>query len=135
MGLFKSKASAKPPATKRGESRPTSYRGVEIRCAEEACDAAKAERGKRYLSKDAPNLPLSQCDRRERCDCRYRHHEDRRAKEDRRGASPTIAKHVETERRSKVGRRAEDSLDDPTVTEAQVPKDPLDDTYYGYRRR
>ena len=131
MGLFKPKVSAKPHA-KRSESRPTCYRAVEIRCAEEACEAAKAERGKRYLSKDAPTLPLSQCDRRERCGCRYRHHEERRGKEDRRAGSPAIGKRVETERRSKAGRRAEDSLDDPTVTEAQVS---LDDTYCGYRRR
>jgi hypothetical protein len=133
MGLFKPGVSSKAHKASRAEPRSASYRAVEIRCSEDACEAAKAERGKRYLSKDAPMLPLSGCDKRDRCACRYRHHEDRRGKEDRRGTSaPAIGKRAETERRSKASRRAEDNLDDPTVTEAQID---LDDTYYGFRRR
>jgi hypothetical protein len=132
MGLFKASVSSKARKANRGESRPASYRAVEIRCPEDACEAAKAERGKRYLAKDAPTFPLSGCDKRDRCACRYRHHEDRRGKEDRRSAGPISTGRAEAERRNKGDRRAEESLDDPTVTEAQIS---LDDTYYGFRRR
>jgi hypothetical protein len=133
MGLFKPKVSAKAQNAKHSETRSAKYCAVEIRCTDDACGAAKAERGKRYLSKEAPTFPLSECDRRDRCDCRYRHHEDRRGKGDRRGAGPlTLGQRTDVERRGKVGRRAEDVLDDPTVTEAQVS---LDDTYYDYLRR
>jgi hypothetical protein len=132
MGLFKPSVPSKAQKASRGEARPSSYRAVEIRCSEDACEAAKAERGKRYLSKAAPMLPLSECDKREGCACRYRHHEDRRGKEDRRGNSPSSGKRAEGERRTNPGRRAEDTLNDPTVVEAQVS---LDDTYYGFRRR
>jgi hypothetical protein len=38
----------------------------------------------------------------------------------------------DTDRRSKRERRAEESLEDPTVTEARIS---LDDTYYGPRPR
>jgi hypothetical protein len=76
---------------------------------------------------------LSGCDRRDRCDCRYRHHEDRRSKLDRRDSSASGIRQLgAADRRKQIGRRAEDGLDDPTATEAQID---LDDTYYGFRRR
>jgi hypothetical protein len=133
MGFFKASAPSKAHKTNGGATRPPSYRAVEIRCPDDACEAAKAERGKRYLSREAPTFPLSGCDRREGCRCRYRHHEDRRGKEDRRAEGPTsMGGRPAAERRNKGDRRAETSLEDPTVTEAQVS---LDDTYYGFRRR
>ena len=132
MGLFKPSVPSKAHAPN-GGARPASYRAVEIRCPEDACEAAKAERGKRYLSSDAPTLPLSACDKGHRCACRYRHHEDRRGKEDRRSAGPSATGRLDKERRNKRGRRAEDTVEDPTVAEAQSFS--LDDTYYGFRRR
>jgi hypothetical protein len=33
--------------------------------------------GQRFLSREAPRLPLRDCDRPD-CSCRYEHHEDRR---------------------------------------------------------
>jgi hypothetical protein len=135
MGLFKASVSSKAHKANRSESRPVSYRGVEIRCSEDACEAAKAERGKRYLSKEAPTFPLSGCDRREGCGCRYSHLEDRRDKEDRRSVDPLSTRGPAAERRNKADRRAEVKAEDPTVTEAPVSLDPLDDTYYGFRRR
>jgi hypothetical protein len=42
-----------------------------------ACSTARAASGRRYLSKDAPALPLKGCHV-TTCACRYRHHEDRR---------------------------------------------------------
>jgi hypothetical protein len=43
-----------------------------------ACGAVKALTGKRWLSAEAPRLPLPKCDA-STCDCRYQHHPDRRA--------------------------------------------------------
>jgi len=42
------------------------------------CEAAKALAGQRFLSGDAPPLPLPDCDRPDDCRCRYRKHGDRR---------------------------------------------------------
>jgi hypothetical protein len=130
MGLFKPSVSSKVPSANRGE--PASYHAVEVRCRDDACDAAKAVRGKRYLSKDAPTFPLTDCDKRASCACRYRHLEDRRTGDDRRSAGLPSTGGAQTERRSRRDRRAEASLEDPTVTEAQIS---LDDTYYGPGRR
>ena len=43
-----------------------------------ACNAAKACEGERFLSTEAPMLPLKGCDAAQ-CRCRYVHHDDRRA--------------------------------------------------------
>jgi hypothetical protein len=43
----------------------------------QACGKARALARVRFLSKDAPLLPLEGCNART-CACRYRHHEDRR---------------------------------------------------------
>jgi hypothetical protein len=42
------------------------------------CAASWALRGKRFLSSDAPSLPLEGCTA-STCSCRYVHHEDRRS--------------------------------------------------------
>ena len=41
------------------------------------CAAADGLAGKRFLSRDAPTLPLKACDQGS-CSCRYDHHNDRR---------------------------------------------------------
>lgn len=43
-----------------------------------ACGAAQQCAGRRFLSANAPILPLPQCDA-QKCHCRYEHHEDRRS--------------------------------------------------------
>src|SRR5579872_2263483 len=50
-----------------------------------SCAAAQELRGKRFLSPEAPSLPLMECPNRANCPCTYRHHEDRRGKQRRRG--------------------------------------------------
>jgi len=45
---------------------------------EYTCTAAAALRGKRFLSSEAPALPLSNCQAPGRCACHFRHHADRR---------------------------------------------------------
>lgn len=49
----------------------TSYDG-------KACAAAKSCEGVRFLSAEAPQLPMKGCDS-TTCGCRYQHHDDRRA--------------------------------------------------------
>ena len=64
-------------------SKNTEFHAVSIRFANSACDAAKAMKGRRFLSGVAPSIPLSECDVLE-CKCRFVHYDDRRTGEDRR---------------------------------------------------
>lgn len=74
------------------------------------CDAVRGLREQRFLSADAPPLPRPGCDK-SRCDCRYRHHSDRRTHEDRRYPIPALngfdSMHQRGERRSTGDRRAD----------------------------
>jgi hypothetical protein len=73
-----------------------------------ACVAARESSRVRFLSKEAPALPLSGCPLRV-CTCRYRHHEDRR-REPRRAAD-VVAQNRHwpgRERREARGRRITD---------------------------
>jgi hypothetical protein len=66
--------------------------------------------GKRFLSREAPQLPLETCDR-AKCRCRYAHHEDRRSGEDRRQRGDVWTPHLTTlanDRRARNGRRVTD---------------------------
>jgi hypothetical protein len=71
------------------------------------CDAAKALEDKRFLSHEAPELPLAGCDR-DKCGCRYIHHSDRRSNEERRLPFVThkgFGFEVDSERRESADRR------------------------------
>lgn len=92
------------------------YHAVSIKYSGSACDAAKAMAGVRFLSTEAPRLPLPECDAAE-CQCRFAHHPDRRSNRDRRspfapggfgGGTGSFAK----ERREKKDRRKSADLDD-----------------------
>ena len=74
---------AEPPAP----PKPKNYHAVSIRSGPDSCESVKAFRGKRYLATEAPPLPVPGCDA-AACDCRFRHHEDRRSGEDRRDMYP-----------------------------------------------
>ncbi len=52
------------------------YHCVELIIPYDACDAAMKLHGKRFLPADAPSIPLAKCN--QRCECRFRHHDDRR---------------------------------------------------------
>src|SRR6202171_1973880 len=56
-----------------------SCHAVSIAAGPVACPAAEALRHKRFLSDEAPPLPLPECASPWRCKCIYRHHSDRRA--------------------------------------------------------
>jgi hypothetical protein len=76
-GLFKrdEPAPAKPAAPARKPVQP--YHAVTIAAGSRACPAAYELRGVRYLSREAPPLPLKDCNAK-KCECRYEHHDDRR---------------------------------------------------------
>lgn len=74
-----------PRAGTRRMPRTPSYEAVSVRPCLEACRVAWDQQGMRYLSAEAPELPLPGCDA-GKCTCRYVHHEDRRGAEDRRDA-------------------------------------------------
>ncbi len=108
--------------------RTSPFHAVEIRCTKNACQAAKDTCGERYLSAEAPLLPLDQCDQPDRCQCRYQHHKDRRV-DSRRGTEaglPTQSDPERVERRHAKGRRAED------IAEDAEPASLSEDSYYEY---
>jgi len=94
-------------------ARKETWHAVTIVTSTSACEAANQLRNHRFLSKDAPRLPLAGCSSPETCHCIYRHHADRRGKP-RRGADrgdPPKGGNPDTERRRR-GRRASDNLDE-----------------------
>jgi len=75
-----------------------------------SCAAAALSRNKRFLSKDAPHLPLPECPNRNTCRCVYKHFEDRRSNP-RRSADmngPLPSEAPKSNRRVTRGRRARD---------------------------
>ena len=87
-----------------------SFHAVEIIVGDDCCELVRRYTGKRYLSAEAPAVPLQGCDAAE-CMCRYIHHADRR-KQQRRTSdlAVTVDEYGGAERRSggKRGRRASD---------------------------
>ena len=71
------------PAAKRGTPEPVQasnpWHAVSIKGGGTGrCEAAKALAAQRFLSGEAPALPLPDCDRPDTCQCCYRKHGDRR---------------------------------------------------------
>jgi hypothetical protein len=95
------------PAPRRGSRQP--YHAVVIAAPANACAAAQACKGKRYLSTEAPRLPLADCNSR-RCECKYRHYDDRRGGPRRQDekATPPVGARERVNRRATRGRRASD---------------------------
>ena len=74
----------RPRAASPVKSSATSeFHAVSLKYPSTACSAAKSLEGKRFLSNAAPRIPLADCDVLE-CKCRFVHHKDRRAGDDRR---------------------------------------------------
>jgi len=53
------------------------FHAVSVQPGPSACQTARDCAEKRFLSAEAPTLPLAGCDA-TRCNCRYLHHQDRR---------------------------------------------------------
>lgn len=68
---------------------PHPYHCVAIRYPDGACIAVQRLSGQRFLSKEAPPIPLPECDA-ANCRCRYVHFEDRRQNDDRRNPHPVL---------------------------------------------
>lgn len=86
------------------------FHAVSIKAGPSCRRTAETYAGRRYLSAEAPSLPLPTCDSRN-CRCRYAHHDDRRAGADRRHRdvwSRNVALVKGGDRRSSRGRRATD---------------------------
>lgn len=132
MALFKeSRSTSSRPAAEQAAS----YHAVAIRHPKDACQAARDAAGQRYLSKEAPLLPLKDCTQPAQCECRYQHYDDRRAgpRRESEGAPPPEARRERGDDREERGRRREDRLEgiDPEP-EPEPESDPLEDTYYDY---
>lgn len=87
----------------------SAFHAVSLKYSSNACDAAKAMTGRRFLASAAPRLPLPECDALE-CRCGFDHHSDRRTGKERR--NPFTSVHYtggtgtfKAERRSKSDRR------------------------------
>lgn len=111
-----SQSQKSPEPAKLDDKGNPAYHAVSIKFEANACDAARAMGGRRFLSSAAPRLPLPECNALE-CRCRFSHHKDRRAGKDRR--SPFSAARYsdgtgsfEKERREKLDRRTDTDLDD-----------------------
>jgi hypothetical protein len=91
------------------------YRAVAIQYSENACDAAKAMTGRRFLATAAPRLPLPECNYPD-CRCQFAHYDDRRADGDRRspfapaGTTDGTGSY-EKERRERTDRRNDKGAD------------------------
>jgi hypothetical protein len=92
------------------KTRDTRWHAVSVHSSSHSCEAARALRERRFLSKDAPRLPLPDCPQAELCRCTYRKYADRRAgprrEEEELGARRS---RDGTERRAGRGRRRTDT--------------------------
>ena len=97
----------------RTSSKNTAYHAVSIKFSGNACKAAREMEGQRILSSAAPRLPLPDCDAID-CGCRFAHHPDRRAKQDRRspfgpgGLGGSTGKYAQEQRQGKDRRQSDD---------------------------
>jgi hypothetical protein len=93
------------------------WHAVAVSCGPSCCRASVAARHSRYLSTEAPPLPLAGCTQPKRCTCKYKHYSDRRIGPRRRAdselyknaLSPHVVRRLTFEdRRTSRGRRAND---------------------------
>ena len=100
-------------ADRRASSRAGNpFHAVSIHPHAQSCPAAELIKGQRFLSEQAPGLPLEDCTAAS-CNCRYVHHVDRRGGAgDRRGDTPVEEGSPglvgALDRRADKGRRARD---------------------------
>lgn len=76
------------------------YHCVAVKIPYDACEAVMQLHGKRFLSAEAPQLPLAGCD--QHCECTFKHYDDRR-QEDRRDAFNSSGIHYSGEKNRRLG--------------------------------
>jgi hypothetical protein len=89
-------------------SRP--WHAVSIVATPASCETARALGATRFLSAEAPRLPLAECQAKDSCACAYRHHADRRGPPRRRDETTGLRRssQISQERRVTLGRRQSD---------------------------
>jgi hypothetical protein len=101
------KRRAASPTVAAAEVPATDFRAVAIYAALGSCRPAQRLRGKRFLNREAPPIPLAQCPQPTECPCRYLKYADRRAG-DRRDIATSGRWYTGVDRRRTNGRRADD---------------------------
>jgi hypothetical protein len=104
--MFRRNRGSQPP---RIRSLNHLFHGIAIEPGDCACDAVLAIDGERYLSDEAPRLPLDGCSDPQRCRCVYRHFADRRTDTRREADLGLPPRHVNVDLRNGVGRRVTDA--------------------------
>ena len=102
-------------AARRGTSEK-SYHCVEVRAGNPACETARRFGQTRFLSEEAPILPVSGCTV-QHCTCAYIHHDDRR-EDDRRnpyGRWSSTPPAISGERRARTDRRKSEATFRPSI--------------------
>jgi len=56
----------------------STWQAVSIAPGASACAAVEELRGKRFLTRAAPRLPLAACNNQDQCQCKYKRYPDRR---------------------------------------------------------
>jgi hypothetical protein len=84
------------------------FHGIAIEPGESSCEAVKALEPVRFLSDEAPRLPLEACTIRPSCRCVYRHYADRRTEVRREADLGLPPRMVNRDQRSGAGRRITD---------------------------
>jgi hypothetical protein len=94
-------------ARRNAHNTQNSFHCVEVFTGVHGCEAAQLLVNSRFLSDEAPRLPVSGCTA-IKCTCSYIHHEDRREEDDRRypfGQWARVPPTIAGERRSRTERR------------------------------
>ena len=103
--LTRHRADVRHARQKLANSSGGEYAAVSIHTARNGCPAAERIKGNRFLVREAPRLPLAQCNW-SKCQCTYAHHYDRRTGNgDRRRHRESFAGN---DRRDSFGRREAD---------------------------
>jgi hypothetical protein len=84
------------------------FHGIAIEPGEDACQAARNLANERFLSDEAPHLPLDGCTTGASCRCVYRHYADRRTEVRREADLGLPPRMVRNENRNGAGRRITD---------------------------
>jgi hypothetical protein len=104
--LFGAKKAPQQPQRAATSNNP--YHAVSVLPGTDACAAAYRFSGQRFLSTQAPRLPLPSCDTKT-CGCRFKHHKDRRSGPRRNSdIGMVMAGFSGNERRQSRGRRTTD---------------------------
>ncbi len=85
------------------------FHGIAIEPGDNACEAARRLSEQRFLSEDAPILPLEACTGIDTCRCVYRHFSDRRTEVRRDADMGLPQRHIPAEKRAGAGRRVTDA--------------------------